>query len=94
MACGLEPDERQLVIGVFKCAKRLAQVVFAVAWITAISLIWIRDVHGPTLVFPLPLDEGRARGYCGPTTERLEDLIVNETLSTAEAKTRLLKHGT
>jgi hypothetical protein len=56
------------------------------------GLHYVSRIYGPTLEFPE--ETGRDHlGQCGPSNDKLEDLIVNETHPPEEAKEGIDKYG-
>jgi len=65
---------------------------FVLVWITTGTLFYIRDYHAPTLKFQKRLGKEHL-GYCGPSTEDFDDIVVKDTMSQDDALKLADKHG-
>mmetsp|Transcript_20035 Transcript_20035/g.28382 ORF Transcript_20035/g.28382 Transcript_20035/m.28382 type:complete len:432 (-) Transcript_20035:40-1335(-) len=61
----------------------VVHTALVVLWFASGILFYIDRIHGPGLNFAFPLGKD-GLGYCTPSTDRLEDLIVNESLRTQD----------
>lgn len=66
--------------------------VFLLLFMTTAGLYYVSHIYGPTLKFPEAT--GRSHlGQCGPSTDKLEDIVVNETFSPEAAVQVVETHG-
>jgi hypothetical protein len=83
--------------------KLLAALLLSFGWLLAILgfatasvLLYLRDVHGPTLTFPYEKERLELSRDCATSTDNLEDLVIlnDEALTTrGQAKAIISEHG-
>jgi ectoine hydroxylase-related dioxygenase (phytanoyl-CoA dioxygenase family) len=67
--------------------------IVILSWIFAGSLYYIREYYGPTFHFPDPFGKEKYLDHCDPTTDNLEDLLVDESYTQEQAKAQTETHG-
>jgi hypothetical protein len=76
------------------CAFAIVTWLFAaLCAIPAGVLVYVRYIHGPTLVFPLEPGKDKLPDDCETTTYDLADLVVDEKTSREKAKEIATEHG-
>ena len=70
----------------------LIHICFAIIWLIAGSLYYTKVYFGPNLEFPYDLGKEHL-GNCKPTTTNLNDLIIDKSLSSIQAKEVTETHG-
>lgn len=85
------------------CLSRLLHFAFLLLWIITGSLFWLSRIYGPTLAFqypdgqyeddPVDFDGKDHLPLCTLSTDNVQELVINNTLTNEETQELVLKHG-